>query len=114
MLEQNDEDEDDDHDFHDYQIICRETFRNSHDNDNRENFHNYQIIWRNIKKAFLNSNADIQKKKNPPVGKMVDLLPPPLYLGFQVDQLPQIVGVNVLHRARADLKQFLKITIHDN
>ena len=110
MLEQNDEDEDNGHDFHDYQIIHRETFRNSHDDDNRENFHNYQIIWRNIKKAFLNLNAE----KNPPVGKMVDLLSSPLYLGFQVDQLPQIVGVNVLHRARPNLKQFIKITIHDD
>ena len=64
MLEQNDEDEDIGHDFHDYQIICRETFWNSHNDDNRENFHNYQIIWRIvIKKAFLNSNAEIQKKK---------------------------------------------------
>ena len=115
MLEQNDEDEDNGHDFHDYQIICRETFQSSHVDDNRENFHNYQIIWRIvIKKAFLYLNAEIQKKKNPPVGKMVDLLSSPLYLGFQVDQLPQIVGVNVLHRARADLKQFIKITIHDN
>ena len=26
VLEQNDEDEDNGHDFHDYQIICRETF----------------------------------------------------------------------------------------
>ena len=44
VLEQNDEDEDNGHDFHDYQIICRETFQSSHVDDNRENFHNYQII----------------------------------------------------------------------
>jgi hypothetical protein len=34
---------------------------------------------------------------------MVDLLPSPLHLGLEVDELPQIVRVDVLHCARSNL-----------
>ena len=54
-----------------------------------------------IKRPF--PRTSVINKIFSPVWEVIDLLVPPLHLTLEVDQLPEIVRVHVLHRAGADL-----------